>query len=236
MYPNYFDFHEVTGIPEMGMGSMIGTLFGIYFGAILFLNLYSVAVYILHALGLYTIANRRGIHNPWLAWIPFGSIWILGSIADQYQYVAKGHIRNRRKSLLGMEIVLSVLAIAMLVVSVLLAVRAITMEMSGAYNEDALLIFAGVIAIITLAVMVLAIVLTVVQYICYYNLFVSCIPKHGALLLVLSIFFTFLLPFFVFGVRKKDLGMPPRKPQIPAYQEPVAEPEPESVENLNYPE
>ena len=98
------------------------------------------------------------------------------------------------------------------------------------------MIFAGIILIASVVVVVLAMILMVVEYICYYNLFVSCTPKHGALLLVLSIFFTFLLPFFVFGVRKKDLGMPPRKPQIPAYQEPVAEPVQEPSEHRKYPE
>ena len=30
----------------------------------------SVACYVLEALSLYTIAQRRGIRKPWLAWIP----------------------------------------------------------------------------------------------------------------------------------------------------------------------
>lgn len=30
----------------------------------------SLAAYVLTAYSLYTIAKRRGISNPWLAWIP----------------------------------------------------------------------------------------------------------------------------------------------------------------------
>ena len=37
---------------------------------------------VLSALALYTIAKRREIANPWLAWIPLGQAWILGSISD----------------------------------------------------------------------------------------------------------------------------------------------------------
>ena len=41
--------------------------------------------YVLQSLGLYTIAERRGIRNPWLAWVPVANMWVLGSISDQYQ-------------------------------------------------------------------------------------------------------------------------------------------------------
>ena len=65
-----------------------------------------IAAYVLQSLGLYTIANRRGISNPWLAWLPVGNMWILGSIADQYQYAANHKVRNRRNALLTMTVIL----------------------------------------------------------------------------------------------------------------------------------
>ena len=58
---------------------------------------------------------------------------------------------------------------------------------------------------------VLAIVNTVFMYMAYYDLFESCKPSQAVVFLILSIFFSFLLPFFVFACRKKDLGMPPRR-------------------------
>ena len=66
----------------------------------------SVACYVLEALSLYTIAQRRGIRKPWLAWIPVVNVWIVGSISDQYQYVVNRRIQNRRKVLLGLAIAL----------------------------------------------------------------------------------------------------------------------------------
>ena len=50
---------------------------------------FTIAMYVLSAWGMYTIANRRGIHRPWLAWIPVANMWILGSISDQYQLSVK---------------------------------------------------------------------------------------------------------------------------------------------------
>ena len=71
--------------------------------------LISIASYVLYALGLYTIAQRRGIRYAWLAWIPVGSVWILGSIADDYRQKARGEVKNRRTLLMVVTIVMVVL-------------------------------------------------------------------------------------------------------------------------------
>ena len=57
----------------------------------------SIAIYVLGALGLYTIAKRRQINHPWLAWVPIASGWIIGSLSDQYRYVKHGQVKNKRK-------------------------------------------------------------------------------------------------------------------------------------------
>lgn len=69
----------------------------------------SVTAYVLTALALYTIAKRRGIKHPWLAWIPVADMWLLGCISDQYHYVVKGQVNNRRKTMLTLNIVWIVL-------------------------------------------------------------------------------------------------------------------------------
>lgn len=43
----------------------------------------AVTIYVFGSLGLYTIAKRRNIKNAWLSWIPIGTYWIAGCIADQ---------------------------------------------------------------------------------------------------------------------------------------------------------
>ncbi len=163
----------------------------------------SIVSYVLQSIGLYSIAERRGIHHSWLAWIPLGNLWVLGSISDQYQYVAKGKIKNRRKSMLW----LSVAIIAVYLIWVVFLV------LSMFSNDDFLTVFIILIGIIGL--MVTAIVLTIVQYMAYYDLFVSCNRENAALYLVLGILVSVTLPFLVFASRKKDLGMPPRKQPTP---------------------
>ena len=48
---------------ESGLWLVLRSLFGTPM-------LLSIAGYVLTALALYTIARRRGLRNPWLAWIP----------------------------------------------------------------------------------------------------------------------------------------------------------------------
>ena len=63
-----------------------------------------VACYVLQALSLYSLAKRREINKPWLAWIPLANAWILGSLSDLYQYVVKRKVQSRRKVMLGLSI------------------------------------------------------------------------------------------------------------------------------------
>ena len=60
---------------------------------------FAVVCYVLEGKSLSAIARRRGIEKPWLAWVPVGSSWLLGSISDQYRYVTYGQVRSRRKLL-----------------------------------------------------------------------------------------------------------------------------------------
>ena len=38
----------------------------------------------------------EGIRHAWLAWVPIGNNWILGSLSDQYRYLVKGKICRKR--------------------------------------------------------------------------------------------------------------------------------------------
>ncbi len=60
----------------------------------------SLALYVLMAWSLQTLARRRGIRRTWLAWLPVGGEWILGCVADDYQQRVFGRRRSYRKLLL----------------------------------------------------------------------------------------------------------------------------------------
>lgn len=161
----------------------------------------SILMYIFSSLGFYTLAKRRGIRAPGLAWIPIGGTrWILGSLSDQYASLTGAKLRCSRHILLWGELVLTAAAIPLLV----FAIQLLTATLAGQDVTMQLMQLNGVQTLLNLA----SIALSVMFYIALYKVYKSCDPKHAVLFLVLSIIFNITLPFFVFACRNKDLGMP----------------------------
>ena len=161
--------------------------------------LVSLAIYVFTALSLYTIAQRRGLHCPWLAWIPVANLWLMGSLSDQYRYLTQGQMKHKRVTLLIWECV-SCAMIAGVVVSAFLAVAGESVQ--------------AIVTLLSLVLVMLAvaIVYAVLYFMALYDVYASCDPQNAALYLVLSIFFRFLVPVFLFISRDMEKGMPPRKP------------------------
>ena len=185
--------------------------------------LWSLAQYVLESVGLYTIASRRGLKNPWMAWVPVLNCWLLGSISDQYRYVAKGQIRNRRMLLLALVI------ISTLVGWFGSGVSAANLSALTQLLEGGTVPYSGMITgtvgtglLVVVAGLAAKTVLKVYRYMALYDVYTSCDPHNNVLYLVLGILFQFLTPIFLFVNRNKDGGMPPRKEQ-PQYHPPVEE-------------
>lgn len=179
----------------------------------------SVACYVLEALSLYTIAQRRGIRKPWLAWIPVVNVWIVGSISDQYQYVVNRRIQNRRKVLLGLAIACGVTFLGYMVCLLGVAGRALMNEADGLMV--AWLLFA---MLFVLAAFAIVVTYAVFAFISLYYVYKSCNPDTAVVFLVLSIVIPATMPFFLLADRNLDRGMPPRR------QEP--QPLPETAQNV----
>lgn len=209
-----YQYHYNNEFPsvEPGIDSAMGSVFDFVIGFVLVFYLlllaFGVVTYILQSLGFYKIAKRRGIRNPWLAWLPIGNMWILGSISDQYQYVAKGCVRNRRKVLTGLNVAMLAAATPMYISAI---VSALAEAAAMDANETLFGATVGILLITYLVLVIISVIAVVLQYMSLYNLYVSCDPGNGVLYLVLSIFVSVTMPFFVFACRNKDGGMPPRK-------------------------
>ena len=194
-----------------------------------------IAAYVLRSIGLYAIAKRRGISNPWLAWIPVAWVWILGSISDQFRYVTKAQVKNKRTTLLVMNLIQTVASTAMMVVIGVAFAELVSMGIVSA-DEEALMTEAMILVFKFMALGLvlggIALATAIIHYIAMYDLYLSVNPANAVLFLILSIFISITEPFFIFFNRNKDGGMPPRcdVPQAPvnysyipetAAQEPV---------------
>ena len=183
--------------------------FVVFYFVMLFVSVaLAITQYVLSSLGMYQIAKRRGIHNPWLAWLPVGQAWILGSISDHYQYAAKGKQRNYRKILMGLEIGVLCLSVVTTFVS---GAASFGTSMSGLSGTGAAMLgMMGTNMLMSLLSAAASIAYAVFGFIAAYDLYRSCKPKNAVLFLVLSIVLDVTAPFFVFACRNADEGMPPK--------------------------
>ena len=227
MYAYDYEYAFEADLMEF-LGQFGYVFLGIAAGFLMIALTIGLVIYIFQSVGLHAIAKRRGLHHAWLAWIPVGTYWIVGSIADQYQYVAKGKIKNKRKILLSLSLASFVLGLVLNVTSSILML--VTAQAEGAIAVSGML---GVIRSVINAVVSIALV--VFWHMALYDLYCSCNPDNAVVFLILGIFFPITIPFFIFFNRKKDGGMPPRKPEPRTYipREPVYE---EPKETRNEPE
>ena len=193
----------------------------VVFAIVVVAALWALAMYVLESVGLYTIARNRGLRHPWMAWVPVLNHWLLGCVSDQYRYVVKGQIRNRRTLLLALVILSTLVGWFGSGVSVA------NVSALGQMLEGGAAPYAGMITgtvgtglLVAAAGLAVRVLLKVFRYMTLYDVYTSCDPNNNVLYLVLGILFSFLTPVFLFVNRNKDGGMPPRKEA--AYQ-PTAE-------------
>ena len=222
--------------PFSEMGESLGALFGLTWSTLP--TLISLAVYVFTALGLYTLAQRRGLRNPWLAWIPVANVWILGSLSDQYRYVVRGQVRSKRKVLLTLNIISAVMGLVMTVVIVAAVVRWVFSFQAGASETEIVnAILGSVMGVLALCVpwAGVAIASAVLSYMALYDIYTSCDPANNTVYLVLSILFGFTQAIFLFLCRNRDDGMPPRRDAQPQYRQPAQEPwQQQDTDGTNY--
>lgn len=174
-------------------------------------SLVPMATYVLVAYSLFRIAQRRGISNPWMAFVPVVQLWLLGSISDDYQMKAYGVEKKRRKILLGLQIAQAALAVA-LVIMILVAIFAILS--AGYTNYDDIGDWIGVIGsfggiiVVLLACAALSVAAAVFRYIALYDVYRSCKPDQALLFLLLNVFVSVTEPIFLMVVHSSDDGIP----------------------------
>jgi hypothetical protein len=211
---------------------------GINFMDTVFSSMVGLAGYILLALGLYTIAKRRGIRNPWLAWIPLGQSWMMGCVSDQYQYVAQGRQKSKRKIILWLEIATAILlaiTIILLFIAWIDILPYVDLDALAQYGEEyfnqdlfenlsdaeRMQIASSMMRAVlpSFLLMGAAVALTVIRYMALYDLYRSCEPSSAGINTAVSIFLgSIAMGILVLLNRSKDFGMKPR--QNNGYQEP----------------
>ncbi len=136
--------------------------------------------YVFKAIGLYTMAKNRNFDHPWLAFIPTASNYILGGLINDQVSIGSFHIPYAK-------IFLTLLSFA----------SALIMAIFGSIP------YLGS----TLTVLI-ALAISFYYYAALFRLYSIYEEKHRVVFLVLSIFFPFLGPIFIFVIRNKEANDP----------------------------
>lgn len=220
----------------------------ILFLVLLYLIILGVGLvaYVLQSLGLQTIAKRRQINNPWLAWFPFGNYWIIGSIADDYDSKS-GKNYKWRKLLLTLSLVSVGAFIVVYIALFVFIFSMIAISEASGYSEEfpvgAIGPFVAIYIILILVIMGMA-ALQFCSYICYFKLFESTVENKALKYFLISLLVPFGMPICLFLSRNKGYENQPvyyyGYPQyaVPQYTvpQPGAAPDGEVSETVSEPE
>ncbi|MBR4079398.1 MAG: hypothetical protein IKK29_04240 [Christensenellaceae bacterium] len=201
---------------------LAGMIFAIWIVMFCFMAVLLILNYIFNGISLYTIAKRRGLKACGLAWVPYGSIWVAGSIADHFDRETRGKDRHYRLWLLIGNIAVTAFLIVGLVVMIasfsdfMLNVTASELVEMGVYSDLFTSLLVMYLSMIPLAV------LSVFAYIAQYKIYKSCSPKASVWLLLLAIFINFgglesSIPLFC--LRTKDDGFAAEDPEKAAAEQ-----------------
>ena len=67
-------------------GALMGIMAGFGIFTLLIIALF-IFIYVILSLALMKIAQKKGIENAWLAWIPIGNSYIIGKIAGPFHFI-----------------------------------------------------------------------------------------------------------------------------------------------------
>lgn len=168
--------------------------------------------YVLQSLSLHTLARRRGIANPWLAWIPFGDSWIIGALARDYDK-QKGISRRWDKILLILSIVgIAAFSVIYIAFFVYLIINIVSLDSAGVtYGEDIAFEMLGgifVFYVLLIASTVVMSAVTALTYICLFKIFESTVPEKAIKYFLIYLLVPFAAPFCLFACRNKGYEHP----------------------------
>ena len=176
-----------------------------------------IATYVLVSLSLYTIASRRAISKAWLAWVPVARVWILGSISDQYRDVVSGEVKNKRKVLLILNLLLTA---GMVIYGGLTVGSLADVVRSASHGADPVTVMALMLGhmlsgmLMLLPLLGIWVAKLIISFMALFDLYTSCDPANNVLYLILTVIpglTRVTRPLFLFLVRNRDDGMPSRR-------------------------
>lgn len=194
----------------------------IYLIILVLVLIFGLVSYILHSIGLYTIAGRLGLSNAWLAFIPFARTWLHGELAGEISLKTK-KIRNPGVWKLVMPLISGGIFFAFYILFLLISGVGILMNFSSSARNNGLGVgtIMGILFFLIIWVLVTVLYSAVYQVLCVliniqiYGRFTS--RNMAVVHAVLSVLIPLYESICIFAIRNRNFnpGMDPHIPQNP---------------------
>ena len=202
---NWSDFLEELNLTQRDVQAMLSILIAIFAGTMLI----ALAIYLLHAVGVYKMAKSAGVENAWLAFIPIVNVLPFGQIAEKY--VKRDGTKSAKFGviLLVLQLVGSALAFLML----FFCFRGIASMIGTVINAadpaqitpEEILSPLIPVFLLYMPCIGLALALTIVRYVALWRIFCIFDYSNATLFTVLCVLFGGLLEaIFLFVLRNRQ--------------------------------
>ena len=148
-------------------------IFAILFFGFFYMIMLGVAVltYVLQSLALYRLAKNRGIANYGLAWVPIGSSWLLGKLADDVNICRRNKKTHFARNLLILNLAYFGAFILIYIVAIIIGISIGLQEISYGYSVT--MAPAAIVVLLLLYLLLVggAIAMMVLTYMALYRVF-----------------------------------------------------------------
>lgn len=174
--------------------------------------------YVLTSLALHRIAKRRQIGCPWLAWIPYGNYWIIGSIADNYD--ARNGIQRKWRITLLLLPIIGMIVYFIVYISMMVSIFAkLAPYMNRSYIPDSVMLDLIPLIIVFVILFVITIMVLsasqVLSTICQYKIYESTVPEKALKYMIISLLVPLGSSICLFLCRNSGYEVQPPYYQMP---------------------
>ena len=144
---------------------------------VLLLSVWLLAEYVLNSIGLYKIAVKKQIANPWLAWVPVVKGWIVGKIAERHD--EKEGMKRKWSTVLVSLMIASMVGLVLILVFSVLFIYFVVSQYQ--YAEPPMGPFFGSLIFFIIIAVLISLVSTAsvgCQVICMYKVIESCTTEN----------------------------------------------------------
>lgn len=168
----------------------------------------NLILFVISGLALFKMQKNLNLKNPWICFVPLLNIFAIGRVAQVF--IKKNGMNSAKFGpILLIVYIIKMLCAAAFLVLFTVSLNEIILNASKAIENDVFMtlsMFSSLIPVIALYFVFFALAVTydIIYFVALWRIFSVFCNENATLFTVLSIFFKFLIPFFLFFNRNRE--------------------------------